>query len=86
MDSGALRSDVSVLRNAVEVGELGGATKGSVSTMESIQTELNEALEANKVLSNELNEVNLLNAKLLYTNRIFHDKSKIIITVSYSLA
>ena len=75
MDSGALRSDVSVLRNAVEVGELGGATKGSVSTMESIQTELNEALEANKVLSNELNEVNLLNAKLLYTNRIFKSKN-----------
>jgi hypothetical protein len=75
MDSGALRSDVSVLRNAVEVGELGGATKGSVSTMESLQTELNEALKANKVLSTELNEVNLLNAKLLYTNRIFKSKN-----------
>ena len=42
---------------------------------ESLQTELNEALEANKVLSNELNEVNLLNAKLLYTNRIFKSKN-----------
>ena len=75
MDSGALRSDVSVLRNAVEVGELGGATKGTVSTMESIQKDLNEALEANKVLTEELNEVNLLNAKLLYTNRIFKSKN-----------
>ena len=42
---------------------------------ESLQTELNEALEANKVLSTELNEVNLLNAKLLYTNRIFKAKN-----------
>ena len=42
---------------------------------ESLQTELNEALEANKVLSKELNEVNLLNAKLLYTNRIFKSKN-----------
>jgi hypothetical protein len=75
MDAGALRSDVSVLRNAVEVGELGGATKGTVSTMESIQKDLNEALEANKVLTEELNEVNLLNAKLLYTNRIFKSKN-----------
>ena len=75
MDAGALRSDVSVLRNAVEVGELGGATKGSVSTMESIQKDLNEALKANEVLTKELNEVNLLNAKLLYTNRIFKSKN-----------
>ena len=42
---------------------------------ESLQTELNEALEANKVLSTELNEVNLLNVKLLYTNRIFKAKN-----------
>ena len=42
---------------------------------ESLQTELNEALEANKVLTEELNEVNLLNAKLLYTNRIFKSKN-----------
>ena len=75
MDPSAMRSDVSVLRNAVEVGELGGATKGTVSTMESITKDLNEALEANKVLTEELNEVNLLNAKLLYTNRIFKSKN-----------
>ena len=75
MDPSAMRSDVSVLRNAVEVGELGGATKGTVSTMESLKKDLNEALEANKVLTEELNEVNLLNAKLLYTNRIFKSKN-----------
>jgi hypothetical protein len=75
MDPSAMRSDVSVLRNAVEVGELGGATKGTVSTMESIQKDLNEAYRAIKTLKSELNEVNLLNAKLLYTNRIFKSKN-----------
>ena len=65
--------------------KLGAGTKGSVATgraMESLQTELNEALEANKVLSTELNEAvketnatNLLNAKLLFTNKIFKSKN-----------
>ena len=55
--------------------EASGANIRQKSTFESLQTELNEALEANKVLSTELNEVNLLNAKLLYTNRIFKAKN-----------
>ena len=55
--------------------EVSGANISQKSTFESIQSELNEALEANKVLSTELNEVNLLNAKLLYTNRIFKAKN-----------
>ena len=55
--------------------EASGANIRQKSTFESLQTELNEALEANKVLSTELNEVNLLNAKLLYTNRIFKSKN-----------
>lgn len=55
--------------------EASGANISQKSTFESLQTELNEALEANKVLSTELNEVNLLNAKLLYTNRIFKAKN-----------
>ena len=58
--------------------KLGAGAKGSVATgraMESLQTELNEALKANEVLTEELNEVNLLNAKLLYTNRIFKSKN-----------
>ena len=55
--------------------EASGVNISQKSTFESLQTELNEALEANKVLSTELNEVNLLNAKLLYTNRIFKAKN-----------
>tara|TARA_R110000824_G_scaffold150623_1_gene321299 strand:+ start:9521 stop:10903 length:1383 start_codon:yes stop_codon:yes gene_type:complete len=82
MDPSAMRSDVDVLRKAIGTSGLGGATKGAVSTAESLQTELNEALEANKVLSTELNEAvketnatNLLNAKLLFTNKIFKSKN-----------
>ena len=37
--------------------------------------ELQEALEAIKVLRKELNEVNLLNSKLLYVNKIFRNKN-----------
>ena len=39
------------------------------------EVELNEAYETIKVLKKELNEINLLNAKLLYTNKIFRSKN-----------
>ena len=82
MDSGAMRSDVSVLRGMADVAGLGGASKGSVSTAESLQREnkmlrskLKEVKAANGVLNSELNEINLLNSKLLYTNKIFKGKN-----------
>ena len=37
--------------------------------------ELKEAYATVKILKNELNEINLLNAKLLYTNKIFKSKN-----------
>jgi len=40
-----------------------------------MQEELEEAYEAIRTLKSELNEINLLNAKLLYTNKIFRNKS-----------
>jgi hypothetical protein len=36
-----------------------------------VQEDLNEALKAVKILRNQLQEVNLLNAKLLYVNKVF---------------
>jgi len=42
---------------------------------ESDSEEVSKALEEIEVLKTELNEVNLLNAKLLYTNKIFRDKN-----------
>jgi hypothetical protein len=40
-----------------------------------MKEELEEAYAAIKTLQSELNEINLLNAKLLYTNKIFRNKS-----------
>jgi hypothetical protein len=55
----------------------GSETKGSAqaSTFESMKSELDEAYSAIETLKNELNEINLLNAKLLYTNKIFKAKN-----------
>lgn len=43
--------------------------------MEEMKKDLTEAYKAIKSLRSELQEVNLLNAKLLYTNKIFRSKS-----------
>ena len=43
--------------------------------LEEKDEELKEAYAAVKTLKNELNEINLLNAKLLYTNKIFKSKN-----------
>ena len=43
--------------------------------MDEIKAELDEALETIAALKSELNEINLLNAKLLYTNKIFKAKN-----------
>jgi len=43
--------------------------------MEAMKKELDEAYAALKTVKAELNEVNLLNAKLLYTNKIFKAKN-----------
>lgn len=52
-----------------DVGSAAGSATGTgVKETEELEEQLNE-------LRNELNEVNLLNAKLLYTNKIFRNKS-----------
>ena len=53
------------------LGLKGGATTSSMGTFE----EAKEMEETINELRNELNEVNLLNAKLLYTNKIFKAKN-----------
>jgi hypothetical protein len=46
-------------------------TEGKKVEMEAMKKELEEAYAALETVKTELNEVNLLNAKLLYTNKIF---------------
>jgi hypothetical protein len=71
----AIRSDVSDLRQQLKLSGLGGASKSSVSTAENLQKDLDEALATIKTLRGDLNEINLLNAKLLFTNKIFKAKN-----------
>ena len=48
--------------------------KGKVhESVEAIQSELNEYKEAVVFLKDKLHEVNILNAKLLYTNKLFKE-------------
>ena len=47
----------------------------ALKKMKVSETELNEAYDTIRTLKSELNEINLLNAKLLYTNKIFRNKN-----------
>ena len=51
------------------------AEKKHDDKMDETKAELNEAINVIKTLKSELNEVNLLNAKLLYVNKLFRNKN-----------
>lgn len=53
----------------------GGAAKKAAEKETAYNKELDEAKKAIKLMQKELNEINLLNAKLLYVNKIFKSKS-----------
>jgi flagellar biosynthesis/type III secretory pathway chaperone len=56
--------------------KLAAGSKGTVSiAREGMEKELAEAYSTIEILRKDLNEVNLLNAKLLYTNKIFKSKN-----------
>jgi hypothetical protein len=55
--------------------KLGAGTSTQVAAREGMEEELAEAYSTIKILKNELNEINLLNAKLLYSNKIFKSKN-----------
>jgi hypothetical protein len=52
-----------------------GAGAGSATRIEETEEDLNEAYSTIETLKEELNTINLLNAKLLYTNKIFKAKT-----------
>ena len=58
-----------------EITEKKEEDKDKKKMEESTSEDVSKALEEIEVLKTELNEVNLLNAKLLYTNKIFRDKN-----------
>jgi hypothetical protein len=51
------------------------AQKATQGLEETMKDELAEAMKTIEALKSELNEINLLNAKLLYTNKIFKSKN-----------
>lgn len=59
------------MKEAKKAEEDGEKTK----KMEAMESELAEALETINTLKSELHEINLLNSKLLYTNKIFKAKN-----------
>jgi hypothetical protein len=60
---------------AVDVAEGEDVDEAKKEVEEVVNTELEEALETIATLRAELNEINLLNAKLLYSNKIFKSKN-----------
>ena len=56
-------------------GIKGGMVGEEMEEEEKTKAELEEAYAAIKTLRSELQEINLLNAKLLYTNKLFRNKS-----------
>jgi Arc/MetJ family transcription regulator len=57
------------------LAELEGEEIYEEEAKDEMKEELDEAYATIKTLQSELNEINLLNAKLLYTNKIFRNKS-----------
>jgi hypothetical protein len=56
-------------------GKLSGKSSMAKTEMEEMKSELEEAYNTIKTIKEELSEVNLFNAKLLYTNKIFKSKN-----------
>ena len=80
IDPSVARSEANDLISSLGLLVKRGPRKSSASEftgggVKEIQAELEEAYATIKTLRSDLNEVNLLNAKLLYTNKIFKAKN-----------
>jgi hypothetical protein len=79
-DDNRVGSMVNKVQAAIKGGKaverpLGGAAASQSATIGEMKAELAEAMKTINALKSELNEINLLNAKLLYTNKIFKAKN-----------
>jgi hypothetical protein len=71
IDLDELLAELESVTNEVEVEEEVAEEVTEEEIKEEDNSELNEALETIGTLQNQLQEVNLLNAKLLYVNKVF---------------
>jgi hypothetical protein len=75
IDLEELLAELDALGENEEEKELEEAKKKKVTKAKEEEKELKEAISVINTLRSELNEVNLLNAKLLYVNKIFKAKN-----------
>ena len=69
----SLISSVSIPSKWSPPSGVGSGGQEKAKKMESVQAELKEYKEAVKFLKDKLHEVNILNAKLLFTNKLFKE-------------
>ena len=67
--------EVTMDENARTRAEEEGYLDGEEDEKEDLKKDLKEAMNTVAILRSELNEINLLNAKLLYTNKVFRGKN-----------
>jgi hypothetical protein len=77
--------------NMLEAEDAQGVSEEMTSQVQELQQELAESRQAINILRGKLNEVNLLNAKLLFTNKIFRkpgisDEQKIMVVENFDRA
>jgi hypothetical protein len=71
-----LEAEEGKVEESAAAGEIpGGKVDPKAADTYKVEAELNEAVRTIKALKNELNEINLFNAKLMYVNKIFKAKN-----------
>lgn len=73
--AGTVGLPVAVLASSYAKEGMAGLKRLLAKAGKKMEEELNEAISTINQLRSDLNEVNLLNSKLLYTNKIFKDKN-----------
>jgi hypothetical protein len=59
-------------------GNIGTGAVGGLSENAQLKSEINECIKTIEFLRGQINEVNLLNAKLLYTNKLFKEFAQVL--------
>jgi hypothetical protein len=75
MVKSAIKSSPAMASKIMKALQDAGEASGAAMRAEADNSELEEAMNAIATLRSELNEVNLLNAKLLYVNKLFKAKN-----------
>jgi hypothetical protein len=75
MVKSAIKSSPAMASKIMKALQDAGVATGAAMRNEADNSELEEAMNAIATLRSELNEVNLLNAKLLYVNKLFKAKN-----------